>query len=459
MKPSNIILLIIFIVLAVILNFLPHINYNLPLHVDEWVHFQYSNHLSTNAPLYFGGEYKSLEAGFHYLLATLNSIGIPYTFMFVYFASIITILISLSVFILTRKLFNETAGVYAVLFIAMLQSSVMILGPVFFVPMAVGMFFIAMILYLIKINSKAWIILLASILIIHPPTAMAILVLINIEFILIKKNYLKNLASQLVAGLIALPLYLPVFLSKGVETINSLNFSVISSALFVPRELGYLITAIAIFGIYFSMNAREKEKRNYSIVAYVIALLAFIILFYQLKIEVFIPYRRALMYLFLILSIPFGLGCERIIHLAKNNKMRLMVVILLITLILSLSLSAKIESSKPIYKIINENEHQDLLFIKNYTQENHLENAVVLADPWKAEAITPIAETQVYARIPQGPNQEIEARNKQTQDFFTNKCKDISFLKENNISIIYGNCDKNIKELTQIRENVFVLDD
>ena len=142
MKKVNALLLISFIVLAVVLNFIPHLGYNSPLHVDEWVHFQYSNHLSSGAPLYFGGEYHSLEAGFHYLLANLNSIGIPYVFMFTFFASLITILICLGVFILARREFNETAGVFAVLFIALLKSTVEVLGPVFFVPMAIGMFFI-----------------------------------------------------------------------------------------------------------------------------------------------------------------------------------------------------------------------------------------------------------------------------------------------------------------------------
>ena len=106
MKKIKIILLTAFIILTVILNFLPHLNYRYPLHVDEWVHFQYANHLSSDSQLYFGQEYKSLEAGFHYSLATLNSIGIPYLFIFTFFASFVTALLCLGVFILTRKLFN-----------------------------------------------------------------------------------------------------------------------------------------------------------------------------------------------------------------------------------------------------------------------------------------------------------------------------------------------------------------
>jgi len=450
MKKINLILLIAFIILAVILNFIPHLNYQYPLHVDEWVHFQYSNHLSGNSPLYFGQDYKSLEAGFHFLLATLNSMGIPYVFMFTFFASLITILICLGVFILTRRLFNETAGVFAVLFIALLKSSVMILGPMFFVPMAIGMFFIAISLFLIKLNSKALVLILASILIIHPPTAMAmlLLLLINIEFLIKRKDYLKNIGLQALAGLIALPLYLDTFLSKGFETINQLEFLAISSSLFIPRFLGWTLVIIALIGIYFSI-----EKKKYSIGIYTIAILFFIFIFYQYKIEVFIPYRRALMYLFLILAIPFGLGCEQIISLFKNKKFQILMGIILIVFILATVLPAKLESNKYIYHIIDEGEYNDFIWIK----ENTDKNSIAVLHPWKANAFTPVAERKVYSRIVQGPNVVSEAKNKEIDDFFKGKCEDINFLEKNNIGIIYGEC--NNPNLEEIHHNVWVMKD
>ncbi len=446
MKKVNALLLISFIVLAVVLNFIPHLGYNSPLHVDEWVHFQYSNHLSSGAPLYFGGEYHSLEAGFHYLLANLNSIGIPYVFMFTFFASLITILICLGVFILARREFNETAGVFAVLFIALLKSTVEVLGPVFFVPMAIGMFFIIMGLFLIKLNSKLIIPLLASILIIHPPTAMAFLLLINIKFLIKRKDYMKNIRNQMIAGLIALPLYLNIFLSRGLGTVDYLSFTVISSALFIPRFLTWTIVIIAVIGIYF-----VTEKKNYSIAIYILALLAFIFIFYHYKIEVFIPYRRALMYLFLILAIPFGIGCDRIINLPKNKKIQLILGIILIVLVLFTTLSAKLDSNNYIYHIINEEEYNDFIWIK----ENTNQDALVVLHPWKADAFTPIAERQVYSRIMQGPNAISEAKNKEISDFFEGKCQNINFLNENNIDIIYGECDNS--NLEEIHNNVWVI--
>ncbi len=448
MKKANLILLIIFILLAVILNFLPHLNYSYPLHVDEWVHFQYSNHLSSDTPLYLGQEYNSLEAGFHYLLATLNSVGISYIFMFTFFASLITIFICLGVFILTRRLFNETAGVFAVLFIVLLKSTVMILGPVFFVPMAIGMFFITISLFLIKLNSKSLVLILASILIIHPPTAMAMLLLINIEFLIKKKDYLKNIKLQLLAGLIALPFYLNTFLSKGFGALSHLEFLAISGALFIPRFLGWTLVVIALIGIYFSV-----EKKKYSIAIYTIALLFFIFIFYQYKIEVFIPYRRALMYLFLILAVPFGFGCERIINIFKNKKFKAVVGIILIIFVLATVLPAKLEANKYIYHIINEEEHNDFIWIKENTDQDSL----AVLHPWKADAFTPIAERQVYSRVEQGPNIDSERKNKEIDEFFKDKCQNMGFLKQNNIEIIYGECENT--NLEKVHNNVWMMKD
>lgn len=448
MKNSNRILLIFFIILAVALNFLPHLNYPYPLHVDEWVHYQYSNHLSSNSSLYFGGMYgTNLEAGFHYILSTLNAIGVPYLFMFNFFASVISVLICLGVFILTRRIFNETAGVFSVFFIAILESSVMILGTVFFVPMAIGLFLIAIGLFLVAIESRAWILVLASVLIIHPPSALAFLLLINIEFILLKKNYLKNIILQAIAIVIALPFYLSTLFSKGIDTIESLKFVPISGLIFVPRYLGWIVIALVLAGVYFS-----AEKKKFPYILYSIGLLFFIFLFYNFKIEVFIPYSRALMYLFLVFAVLFGYGFENIVNIFKDKKIRGIISVVLIVFVLYFALPAKLDSNNYFYHIINDKEYNDFIWIR----ENTDKNAIILADPWISNAITPIAERSVYSRIVQGPNEKYESRNKEIKDFFESNCTNGNFLKENNITMVYDYERKCINSgLKQIHERVF----
>lgn len=373
------------------------------------------------------------------MLATLNSLGISYLIMFTFFASLVTILICLGVFILARKLFGETAALFSVLFVVLLKSTVALLGPVFLVPMAVGLFFIPVAVYLVHIKSSAWVLILSSTLIIHPPTALALLLLINTQFITEKKFNAKNILLQGLSGLIALPFYLPFFFERGADSVNALSFTIISGALFIPSFLGYFITAIIAAGIYFSTS-----KKKYFIAASSLVLLFFIILFYKFKIEFFLPYRRTLMYLFIIFAISFGLGCAEIISLFRSKKIKIIITIILSVLILVFSLPQKLESNSPIYHIINEEDFRALSYIK----ENTPEESIVLADPWKSNAITPIAERQVYSRIVQGPSRESEAKNEQARIFFANNCQDTAFLEQNNISVIYGKCSsQNLQEV------------
>ena len=109
-------ILIILLFLGGILNFLPHISYPYPLHVDEWTHFTYAQSLSDSTPLYFGGESQSLEHGFHVFLAVLKSLGMPYLFQFRFLASFFTVLISLALFVLVKKHFDELTALFSVLF-------------------------------------------------------------------------------------------------------------------------------------------------------------------------------------------------------------------------------------------------------------------------------------------------------------------------------------------------------
>lgn len=440
MKKSLIILLIIFISIAVALNYMPHIDYKYPLHVDEYVHYQYSNHYSSDASLYFTSNVGyNLEAGFHYILSVLNVFGMDYLFMFNFLPSLIVVLICLGVFVFTRRIFGETAGVYSVLFIALLKSSAMILGSVLLVPMAIGLLLIVIGLFLIKEKSYALILVLSSLLIIHPPSAIAFLLLINIEFIFMhfkkEQNYLKSLLMQLIAWLIALPFYIPVFLRKGVETIDSLKFTPITGVVFIPRYIGWILIIIVLAGIYYSV-----EKKKYNLAVYVGALLGFIFLFYKFRVEYFIPYARALMYLFLIFAVLFGAGFVFISDIFVNKKIKVLVVIALIIAVLIFGIIAKIDSNGKFYRIIDEKDYDAFLWIK----ENTNKNDVAVLDPWIANAFTPFAERGVYTRVTQGPNAFYSARNIEVENFFKDKCKNMSFLAENNISIVYdktNTCD------------------
>ncbi len=435
-------ILAIIIILSAILSFLPHVNYSLRLHVDEYVHFQYASNLTEDSPLYFTGNSTSLERGFHLELATLKSLGVPYLFQFSFFPAILTAILSLSIFIVTRRIFNTTSAIFASLFIALLKSSVEILGPAFLVPMSIGLILITLGLFLLELSSSLFFIPLASLLIIHPPSALAYFLIININLAIKRTNIKKTIILQAFAFLLALPLYLTRFIEQRLSTIDNLSFTIISSPLFIPRLIGYISILIIALGIYSSLI-----KKRYDLTIYTLTFIFFIMLFYFYKIELFLPYRRSLMYLFIILSILFGLGCSKIINSSKNKKI---VFAIMLILLLAIYLPPKIQSSDYFYHIAEESDYDSLIYIR----ENTPSSSIVLAEPWFSNAITPISQRQVYSRIIQGKNKEMQIKNNLAINFFMDECRNTQFLKENNLSIIYGNCSNS--DLKEIHQNVYL---
>jgi len=442
-KWLNIIILFLLLGLGFTLNFLPHLNYNYPLHVDEWVHFTYSEHISDNTPLYFGGESNSLETGFHMLLAFINLIGVPYLIMFKFFAGFLTILISLALFILVRRIWTERAALFSVLFITVLKSSVLLLGPMFLVPMSIGLFLIPIGFFLSLYCKKILFLIIAALLIIHPPSAIALLILINC-YLIVERNHVKQLLYQQGLGiLISLPLYIPLLLRYKESTLGIVNFDIYPGTIFIPEYFGILFTLLIIIGIFFLIN-----KAQYTVILYSISLLILVLLFYHYNLDILVPYRRVLMYLFEALAICFGVGCSWII--SRFNKYREVALVILILILLVFSVPGKIDSTKKVYHLIDDKDYKSFTWVK----DSIFIDITVLLDPWKAIAFTPIAGQEVYSRVPQGYNETYINRNEEIYKFFKNKCVDKKLLEENKITLIYGDCGNNLKKLT---ENVYLI--
>jgi hypothetical protein len=447
MKKEHV-LLIVVILFAIILNSVPRIDYAYPRHVDEFIHFQYANHLSSSSTLYTGQEYASLEAGFHCLLAGLNSIGISYLFMFRFFSLIITLLLCLGVYIYTKRKFSTTAALFSVLFIGLLSSSSMLLGPGFFVPMAVGMSFLLIALFLIDIDSKLWIILLAASLIIHPPSGIAMLVLINIEFLFKKKDYFKNLGYQLIAFLIALPLFLPVFIKEGAGSVSRLSFHRILGYFSILDYLGWIVLLFVFFGIILCLF-----RKKYSLILSSLILFLLFSVGYILNLELFIPAPRILMYLFVLFAVFFGVGCNEIVDSGKIKKKKMIIAIVLTASILLFTLPIKIDSYDSFTHILQDQDIDSLTWVK----ENFDEDIVVLADPIMSLAVTPIAEKRVFAKSFPTSNKSYTSSAADAHYFFRNDCLNEELLEENDLFVVYGICDN--ENLTEIYPKVYLRDE
>jgi len=411
------------LVLGGLLNYLPHLGYPYPLHVDEWTHFTYAQHISDGSPLYFGGESESLEHGFHVWLAVLKQLSADYLLIFNFLPIIITILISLSIFLLTKRYSNTLAGLFAVLFFILLRSSVALLGPMFLVPLSIGLFLVFMGIYLIDTNFLFLII--AATLIMHPPSGIALLFFVGSVFIsrLLNKKYenLWKIIKNIIFGVIlSLPLFLSKLTEKGLENLQ-FRESIIPFYM-LPKYLGFFVVLFVLIG-FFILN----HKKKYSVFIYSSILLILATLYYQFGLNLFIFYERALMYLFIAFAIPFGIALSFIF----TKKIKGFYVLLLI-LVIAILLPLKIGSAFMVYHVVNETE------INEFIEYKHVEGSKVIINPWKAIAFTPLAKKEVYSRVPAGPDPKYIARNNEIFEFFNKSCSNKTFLKENNIDIIVG---------------------
>ncbi len=131
--------------LAFYLAFIPHHNYPYPVHVDEWFHLANAKALMRTGSITFPGSFL-LEAGFHLFWGVFQTIsGISWLEVFRYFPGIIFIITVLSVYILAQR---QGFGWEAAFFTSLMLTTVGILGPAFLVPMAMGLLFIPLSLFL-----------------------------------------------------------------------------------------------------------------------------------------------------------------------------------------------------------------------------------------------------------------------------------------------------------------------
>ena len=105
----------------------------------------------------------------------------------------------------------------------------------------------------------------------------------------------------------------------------------------------------------------------------------------------------------------------------------------------------------PYYHMIDDQDYAAFKWIENNVSTNY-ETAIL--DPWKATAFTAITGKKVYTRIHLAPFE----KDFKAYAFLQNGCDNSTFLKENNISIIYSRLPCRNSDLVEVRENVYLLE-
>jgi hypothetical protein len=472
-------MLLLIITLAFYLAFIPHQFFPYQMHFDEWTHLALSNEIVKEAKVMdltnpFTGKWvvgnQLFEVGFHLFWAIFHQIsGIPWLTIFKYFPSIIFMITVISVYVLSRR---HGFGCEAAFFTCLIPTTVGILGPGFMVPVAMGLFFITLALFVALNFRTGWsyivlFVFFSFLLTLHAATAVG-LITILIPYIILnaRNNYRHSLGIALAFALpflLALPLLPWLFEMLLLPSAKSLlTPQFVAEYVEIPKMIktyGYLPTLFCLLGTCFL--GLKGGRENFGLIFGLLITVVLVATFYTLHYGIDMMYYRGLIYAMLLMSIVAGVGLNGIRNLKLPIKLsdRLrkpfitknvgnMLCLLLVGLTLVIAIPA--HQSTPYYQMIDREDYEAFVWIKENIA-NDYDRAIL--DPWKGTAFTAITEKKVYTRIGGTPEPDCE----KAYSFLQGGSKDTSFLRQNDISIVYTREPVDNLDLLKVRENVYLI--
>ena len=351
------------------------------------------------------------------------------------------------------------------------------MGPAFLVPVAMGLLFLPLSLFLVFNLKTGWSYLVlflftCFLLSIHATTAVG-LVIILIPYILLNlKGNFKHSAGITLALAIPFIALFPWVFDRILSTAEVLLTPVFHPTFIqLPRIIqtyGNIPIALCILGTL--LLTIRGGKKGYGLVLGLLALLLMLVTYYTLHYGFRPLYVRGLMYMMLMMSVVAGAGLMGVkkIRLPESfsNWLRVPLItqnlgkflcLVLIVWMLFMSIPERLDT--PYYHMIDSTDYEAFTWIRDNVDADY-EKAIL--DPWKATAFTAITGKHVYTRIharPHDPDEEAHA-------FIRRGSVNTGFLRENGISVIYTRVFDGTKntnfvsdnpDLTKLAENIYLL--
>ncbi len=466
--------------LAFYINFIPHLNYPFPVHVDEWVEMTLSqailkaHHITFTDP-FLGNSLvtisSNLEAGFQIFLGSIQAVtGLSWEVIFRFFPAIIAVISALSVYIIARP---YRFGWEAALLTALIPTSVGVLGPAFLVPVALGLVFIPLSLWAV-FRLRGWLsyllvfIYCTFLLAIHAPSAVFLVIILLPYLVMNLKGNFRQVAGVSIALALPFLVIFPwIFALLGPTAKSLLNPIAIqnlqgwSTYTYLPQIIpgyGYIPIGLCLAGV-FALYARGGKERL-AIVLGLVMLLAMLVAFYTFHYGVWILYLRGLVFVLLLIGLVAGAGLMAIkeIKIPAAGLRRLWpggeryAGYLLCTLVVIILLAVTIPALRDTiyYQMIDRQDAQAFAWIKANVGAGYPK---AVLDPWEATAFSALTGKYVYSKI----HATVTGTDIQALDFLKNGCTDTAFLRSNNITLVYTHGPVQNPDLEEVRPGVYLL--
>ncbi|MFW6122276.1 MAG: hypothetical protein ACOC80_15445 [Petrotogales bacterium] len=486
-KNPKFILLILILAFSVFMISLPHWSdhYFLPFHVDEWIHWSYSKSVIESGSSSFinpytgGGVVQSLELGFHFIIASINWFtGSNFVTVFVFMPSIIAVFVGLTAFNIGERA-ERKFGLEAAFLVSFIPTTCRFLGPSFFVPVALGLLFIAFLIWLGALRKLSAALLIPFFIwctfLIHPPTALAALIIIfSYALLLILEKEYKLTIITIVLSLI------PIAMLFLLATRWDYSLQQVIDAFFGGKQflryhlpkiwtsfdhLGVVTWILCIVGAYFAFSRGKVIQRTMTISAIVIIM--FIGLYDKLNYGLPIFYERGFLFLFLLVAMVAGYGLSEIRKIVKINSGKIIpkpsiripknigITVPIFVCILLMTTAVPAHLDIPYYQMIDEEEYRTFTWIQEnidkYRDENHRYDRAAV-NPFFASPFS--AVTRLYILTSSMHPLHSYSLYPEMKKFLNNQCVNTSFLDKYEISVVYGKCNND--NLTKIHPNVYL---
>ncbi|TKJ17506.1 hypothetical protein CEE44_03145 [Candidatus Woesearchaeota archaeon B3_Woes] len=463
-------------------------NYPFPYHNDEWNHIAQAKYLIENKELPFVNPYfidkekhENLETGFHVFLAELFLFTkINWIENFGLLPMFLIIINSFLIFVFVRHITkNFYIALFSLLFFALLKNNVNFLGNWFFIPLTFSLifiyaFFILLFMFLEKPDKKSLLALLGTLLVsffIYPLSTILIFLITSLYLLLNKDSFNKiyylfkksnkhetKTFKKNTTIFIFLLIVASIMLSQSFIKWNQLVFNQLWTLPEITYDMmilyGVIPLIFALIGIW-----QTYIKYNKIFLLWLIPLLINLYLYLIYKITLFIPYPRAVFYIFIGMATLSGIGFYYICNIIYKWRNKLdfefikelsnetfFTLGLFVFLIMFHGYYNQTENTS-LYHSSDLYDYDSINFIDN----NFDNNKIVLAPPFISTTIYPISGNYVIAAM----DANLNGRD---SDFYLNFMKKdcnnkINLIKKNNISLILTKTKINCDEVKLIYQN------
>lgn len=469
-------ILFLIICLGVFISLIPRMDYAYPVHLDEWFGMACANQILNQDSAFnllspFNGSpadfFQSAEFGFHLLIGLFHEIsGIDWLIIFRFLPSLIFVFTIISAYLMGKKL---GFGLEAAAFISILPTSVGVLGPAFLVPVAAGILFIPLSLFVmfgIEGFSRNVLLFLfiTYLLSSHAYTAVAVWIMILPYLVLtIKDNRKSSILTFLAITLpflVAVPFAIDLIRHMLEAFFGRSELSPFIQYPFIVQSLGYILIGACLLGtLYISVH---REKRSFSFLLGFLILAVILFVYRVIGFGIDGLYERGILFTMVAGSIVAGAGAaairkikipEGIFSKIKNPAVvrytGLVAGVILVIAAAATTIPVRLETKY--YHMIDAEDYRAFTWIRENIGDE-MDRAV--CNPWKGTAFTAVTGKKVYTRIVMAAFQ----REKEVYDFLWTGSSDTSFLRRIKISLLYTREEVNNPDLKQVADYVYMLE-